>query len=247
MTHAAVNAARAARAARGVPRASCDRPLVAFVWLLLMLSASEAAADLVFFTSGRSMSVRSVREDGSRLVLTLRGGGEISCDRALVERLAPDEVPYPEPELERGVATATEHAGAGETISLRDRPFADLIDRAARRHGVDARLVRAVVQVESGYHPRAKSRKGARGLMQLMPSTARQYAVGNLFDPAANVNAGVRHLRRLLDRLPLDLALAAYNAGEAAVARFQGIPPYPETQEYVARILKLFRAQPDTY
>jgi soluble lytic murein transglycosylase-like protein len=79
------------------------------------------------------------------------------------------------------------------------------------------------------------------GLMQLMPATARQYAVRDPYDPAANIDAGTRHLRSLLDRFPLSLALAAYNAGEAAVQRYGGIPPYPETQSYVSRVLRLIR------
>lgn len=211
---------------------------------LFALSVSEARADLVFFTSGRAMSVRSVRHEGDQLVLTLRGGGEVICDRALVDRIAPDEVPELVPEAPPVAASAV-GARPGRPL-LRRAPFSDLIEGAARRHGVDVRLVRAVVQAESGYRPRARSRVGAKGLMQLMPETARQYAVWNAFDPSANVDAGVKHLRGLLDRLPLDLALAAYNAGEASVARFQGIPPYPETQNYVAQILKLFNASTET-
>jgi soluble lytic murein transglycosylase-like protein len=100
-------------------------------------------------------------------------------------------------------------------------------------------LVRAVIQVESDYQPRARSPKGSLGLMQLMPATARQYGVTNLFDPTANIRAGVTHLRTLLDRYPLDQALAAYNAGAGAVDRFDGIPPYPETVDYVSRIRAL--------
>jgi soluble lytic murein transglycosylase-like protein len=107
---------------------------------------------------------------------------------------------------------------------------------------VDATLVRAVIQVESNYQPRARSRKGARGLMQLMPATARQYGVSNLYDPAANIDAGIRHLKSLLDRLPLTLALAAYNAGEATVQRFGGIPPFAETRSYIDRVLRLVPA-----
>jgi soluble lytic murein transglycosylase-like protein len=96
-----------------------------------------------------------------------------------------------------------------------------------------------VIQVESAYQQRARSRKGAVGLMQLMPETARQYAVADPFDPTSNIEAGIKHLKSLLERWPRELALAAYNAGEAAVTRFRGIPPYPETRAYVARILQL--------
>jgi soluble lytic murein transglycosylase-like protein len=109
----------------------------------------------------------------------------------------------------------------------------------AAEKGVDASLVRAVIQVESAYEPRARSTKGAVGLMQVMPATGRQYGITNLYDPSANIRAGVTHLRNLLDRFPLALALAAYNAGETAVERFSGIPPYPETIDYVSKVRAL--------
>ena len=185
--------------------------------------------------------VRAARLDGEQLILTLRDGGEIVCERALVTRITPDEVPYPEPVAPPAVVSAP---------SLLPRELApvqyrDLIDRTSSRHGVDPQLVTALIQVESGFSPRARSRRGAMGLMQLMPETARRYAVRRPYDPVANVDAGVRHLRSLLDRFPLDLALAAYNAGEAAVDRFQGIPPYPETRDYVSRILQLVGGSAD--
>jgi soluble lytic murein transglycosylase-like protein len=97
--------------------------------------------------------------------------------------------------------------------------------------------VHAVIRAESNYAPRARSPRGARGLMQLMPETLREYRVHNAFDPTSNIEAGARHLRTLLDRYPLDAALAAYNAGEGAVIRYGGIPPYPETRSYVSRVL----------
>src|SRR6185295_4696293 len=93
-------------------------------------------------------------------------------------------------------------------------PYGEFIDKFSREQGVDARLVRAVIQVESAYQERARSRKGAMGLMQLMPETARQYAVADPYDPASNIEAGIKHLKGLIDRLPVAWALAAYNAGE---------------------------------
>ena len=115
------------------------------------------------------------------------------------------------------------------------------INEAAARHHVDPNLVRALVKVESNFNPRAVSSKGAMGLMQLMPATARMYAVRNPFDVAQNVEAGVRHLKGLLDNFKGDvrLSLAAYNAGEGAVQRNGGIPPYTETRNYVKRITNL--------
>jgi soluble lytic murein transglycosylase-like protein len=204
----------------------------------LALSVQPAQAELVFFSSGRSLSVKSHRLEGNLLVLSLRGGGEIVSDPALIVRIADDEVPYPEP------ATADPGGPPRSEVNdvvqlLLDPRYDALIQTAAAEQGVDARLVRAVIQVESGYQQRARSRKGAMGLMQLMPETARRYGVRNAYDPQANIQAGIRHLKQLLSQFPLALALAAYNAGEAAVERFRGIPPYPETQEYVARILRL--------
>jgi hypothetical protein len=116
------------------------------------------------------------------------------------------------------------------------------IDQAAARHNVDPSLVRSVVKVESNFNPNAVSRKGAMGLMQLMPSTARSLNVSNPFDPAQNVDAGVRHLRKLLDNYGgnVQLSLAAYNAGSGAVARSAGVPRFRETQNYVRRITNLY-------
>ena len=113
---------------------------------------------------------------------------------------------------------------------------------AAARHNVDPNLVRAVVKVESNFNSNAVSRKGAMGLMQLMPSTARQLNVKNPFDPEQNVDAGVRHLKQLLENYSGDvnLTLAAYNAGSGAVARSAGIPRFAETQNYVRRITNLY-------
>jgi soluble lytic murein transglycosylase-like protein len=121
--------------------------------------------------------------------------------------------------------------------------YAPHIKAAASRYGVSEKVVAAVIRAESAFNPRAVSSKGARGLMQLMPQTASILGVRNSFDPAENIDGGVRHLRGLLDRFnDLPLALAAYNAGEGAVNQYRGIPPYPETQGYVKKILGYLEA-----
>ena len=202
---------------------------------ICVAAGRPAGAELAYFTSGGSLSIRDHRLEGESLVLTLRAGGEIVCDRALIIRFAPDEVPYPEPP---GPATSS---GASQASALTDHdvPFGDIIDRLSAMHRVDARLVRAMISVESGYQERARSRKGAMGLMQLMPATARRFNVTDPYNPQANIEGGIKYLRVLLDRFPEHLALAAYNAGEAAVERFRGIPPYAETRDYVTRVLQI--------
>jgi hypothetical protein len=145
--------------------------------------------------------------------------------------------------------------GRAQTHQILNREFTQqdidaAIDEAATRHHVDPSLVRSVVKVESNFNPNAVSRKGAMGLMQLMPSTARSLNVSNPFDPAQNVDAGVRHLRRLLDSYGgnVRLSLAAYNAGSRAVSRSAGVPHFRETQNYVRRITSLYNSgDPDSY
>ena len=128
----------------------------------------------------------------------------------------------------------------GETGGARRRAFDRIIRDAARRHQVDTALVKAVIRAESDFVPHAVSPKGALGLMQLMPATARLRNVWRAFEPSENVEGGVTHLRYLLDRYggDLRLALAAYNAGEKAVDSHGGVPPYPETWEYLSRVLR---------
>ena len=152
---------------------------------------------------------------------------------AEVQRLA-----KPAPEEPSAVAMTSPHQTRGHGSAEIDR----IIEEAAARHHVDANLVRAVIKVESNFNPAAVSRKGAMGLMQLMPATARKFNVSNPFDPRQNVDAGVRHLKRLLDNFGGDvgLTLAAYNAGEAAVNRNNGVPPFPETRQYLRQIKGLY-------
>ena len=223
----------------GLARASWRLAILAGVSGLSVLAAAVPAhAELVAFSTGRTMSVRAHREEGGTLVFSLRGGGEMVVEPSLVAAIGPDEVPYPEPERPAAPPVAVAPVVRPSLLEV-DARFDPIIRSVAAEKGVDAALVRAVIQVESAYQPRAHSSKGAVGLMQVMPATGRQYGISNLYDPGSNIRAGVTHLKTLLDRFPLALALAAYNAGEAAVDRFAGIPPYPETIDYVSRIRAL--------
>jgi len=118
--------------------------------------------------------------------------------------------------------------------------YEDLIKSASERQQLDADLIRAVIRAESNFNSGARSNKGAMGLMQLMPDTARLHNVSNVYNPDENIDGGVRHLRLLLDRFQgdLQLTLAGYNAGIKAVEKYGGIPPYPETREYIRRVLQ---------
>ena len=146
--------------------------------------------------------------------------------------------------MEARAEVAPAETVSGNTDATPDADTDDDMDayikQVATRYGVPADLVAAVIDAESDNNPRAVSRRGARGLMQLMPKTARTLGVADPFDPRANVDAGVRHLRALMDRFgnDLPLVLAAYNAGEVAVIKHRGVPPYRETRAYVKRILK---------
>jgi len=136
--------------------------------------------------------------------------------------------------------TAQAESTAATTEPEAEMTLDEHIKEVADRHGVRADLVAAVIEAESEFNPRAVSRRGARGLMQLMPKTAATLGVDDPFDPKANIEAGVKHLRAMMDRFDnnIPLALAAYNAGEVAVIKHRGIPPYRETRAYVKRILK---------
>jgi soluble lytic murein transglycosylase-like protein len=138
-----------------------------------------------------------------------------------------------------GSVASTAHRESREELE-------DMVRRISREHGIDPRLADAVVRVESAYDPHAVSRKGALGLMQLMPATAVRLDVDDPFDPEQNVRGGMREFARLINRYSgnFALALAAYNAGEGAVEQYRGVPPYRETRSYVTRIMTLYTGQP---
>jgi soluble lytic murein transglycosylase-like protein len=150
----------------------------------------------------------------------------------------PPVPPMPAPRLEPPAGSAQKRP--------RRLPYDGVVQEAARLYRVSARLIHAVIFAESAYRADAVSSKGAIGLMQLMPATARGYGI-DPSDPEQNIHGGAQHLRKLLDLFEenVPLALAAYNAGAGAVLRHEGIPPYPETAQYVTRVLGRYRQQAD--
>lgn len=191
------------------------RSILVHVALLAASANAPALADIYSFTDARGIVHLSDVRDDSRYELCLRTP-----------------------------ASVAEHSRTSAKPSVSShRTLSPIVAIAAQTTRVDAALLHAVIAVESGYRPRAVSSKGAMGLMQLMPGTARRYGVTDPFDPTQNVVAGARYLRDLLDAYGenLPLALAAYNAGEKAVDRYGGqVPPYPETRTYVPKVMALY-------
>jgi len=221
---------------------STGRRLFALALSLTALPAA-ARAELIVFEDGRVVKASGYRLYSEELEITLPGGGSYRVDLARVDRIIDDEV------VVDTVAVEPSAVAAGGIFDLSYRPerkplfsspYDAIIEREARAFDIDAALVSALIRAESNFEPRAVSRKGARGLMQLMPATARRLSVKKPFDPASNVKGGVRYLRELVDRFGSrpDLVLAAYNAGEGAVDAYGGVPPYRETVAYVDRILR---------
>lgn len=208
------------------------------VVLIVACWPMPARADIVRLTNGRVMNVEHCRFEGESVVLILRGGGEVRAPREIVADILPDEVPFAKAVALEALAESKAAAAPKPSPAA----IRAMVDRVAARVGLDNRLAHAVVRTESNYEPLAVSPKGAMGLMQIMPVVARIYQVVDPFDPESNLDAGMRHLRRLLTRFTdVRRALAAYNAGEGAVTRYGGIPPYRETETYVRRILTSLR------
>jgi len=212
--------------------------LAAGTCLLVALSVSSASAEIVFLSSGRTLSIKDHRLDGDAVILLMRTGGEVRCDKSLIEKIVPDEVEHPDP-VQEEQSPAVEQTPEDKASLLDSTPYGEIISAMSEAHGVDPLLVRALIQVESKYNPRARSSRGAMGLMQLMPQTVREYNLRNPYDPKSNIEAGIKRLKSLIDKWGVELALAAYNAGEGAVTRFNGVPPYRETRSYVSRILAI--------
>jgi hypothetical protein len=210
-----------------------------FLALFLLLAAGASAGEYVLFASGSRMRVdrHEIGETGVRLFL---GDAWMEVDPARVVGYEAEECEPPTPG-----PSPTAAAPAAPPAPVPNTP-AGLADAAADRYGLPRRLVRSVMAAESDFQPLAVSPKGAIGLMQLMPSTA-QALGANPYDPLQNVDAGARYLRELMTRYHNQLwhALAAYNAGPEAVDRYNGVPPFPETINYVSRIDRDLRTKPE--
>jgi soluble lytic murein transglycosylase-like protein len=229
------------------------RTLAVFAVLLLAIPAS---ASIAVFADGRNTKIEAYAVEEDLIHLTLQGGGKMSLPLTRIERIVDDEI-VPAEVVEEVKKIVEEQGGVFPKRSWRyseqsqplwQSKYNDIIVAAAQKFDVDAALVSAVIKAESDYNPRIVSHKGARGLMQLMPATAKRFGVSNSFDPEENIHAGTRYLRWLLKTFDgnADLAVAAYNAGEGNVWKYDGVPPFRETVNYINRISKHIRKAIDT-
>ncbi|MGA7380128.1 MAG: lytic transglycosylase domain-containing protein [Terriglobales bacterium] len=208
---------------RGHRGAQGLRGVIACAVVVLVASVAAFAADLAILRNGFSIrhERREVMGEVTRLYLNNDGSGYVDVRNEEVDHFERDLTP------------------AQGTTALK---LPDVVGSASHRYHLDPDLVNSVIRAESGFNPKAVSRKGAVGLMQLEPQTAAQLGVTDIFDPSANVDGGTRYLRELLVRYNFDLikALAAYNAGPQRVEQYHGVPPYYETQAYVAQVVRDF-------
>src|SRR5512143_2884988 len=216
---------------------------LALALALLLACTVPASAELVIFQDGRVYKAAGYRLAGDELEIEVPGGGSFRVAMGRVERIVEDEVVLPPAAVAEAIPARPDVrydlSYRADRRPLFPSAYDAVIETEARRYNVDASLVSAVIRAESNFAPRALSRKGARGLMQLMPATAQRLDVRRPYDPVSNVRGGVRYLRELAERFDHrpELVLAAYNAGENAVESYGGVPPYRETVGYVQRIL----------
>lgn len=220
--------------------------------LALVATPSANASDLAILRNGNSIrhERRQVVGPVTRLYLSDSASGYIEIPTDQIDRFEVDttpaisisaapERPNPAPKLFP--------SGTAQTVNQQQAPvdrrsLDEMVSGAGQRHQIDPDFINSVIRAESGFNNRAVSKKGAQGLMQLMPGTASHLGVANSFDPNSNVEGGTKYLRELLEKYNYDVpkALAAYNAGPGRVDRYRGVPPYFETQTYVAKIIRDF-------
>jgi soluble lytic murein transglycosylase-like protein len=226
-----------------------------FAIAVVMLTAiSATAADLAILRNGNSIrhERRQVVGAITRLYLSDSGSGYIEIPTDQIERFEQDTTPTPVPsvaiastEAKTAPKAAPPAISAAQATAITRAELNNMVAGAGERHQIDPDFINSVIRAESGFHSNAVSKKGAQGLMQLMPGTASQLGVANSFDPNSNVEGGTRYLRELLEKYNYDpvKALAAYNAGSKRVDQYHGVPPYYETQAYIARIIRDYNRQ----
>lgn len=200
-----------------------------------------SALETVRFKNGRCLVVVSHEAAGSRTSLVLDGNGRMEVESEWIQSFEAIE------EIETTAKTLEETQLPSLPSTFRLEELQELVRQNARKYELDEKLLLSMVQAESNFDPLAVSDRGAQGLLQLMPETASAYKVKNPFDPRQNLDAGAKYLKNLLQQFNqnLVLALAAYNAGPASVSSSSRIPPFPETQRYVQRVLELKRRLDD--
>jgi len=210
-------------------RFPCNLVGALLVATALLSTAAPGYGDYAVLRSGARLHVTGYEVKGDRVLLSVAGGLVDIAVSELIDVEPEDVFPSPPP--------------ANVDFGVR---YANLIHVAALRHGVDERLIAGVIAAESNFDSKAVSRKRALGLMQLLPTTAARYAVSDVFDPAQNIDGGTHYLKDLLAKYRgnLSLALAAYNAGPEMVDRYGGVPPFPETQNYVRQITSKLASSP---
>jgi soluble lytic murein transglycosylase-like protein len=222
--------------------------------LVTLAAASASAADLAILRNGNSIrhERRQIVGAVTRLYLTDSGSGYIEIPTDQIERFEQDTTPAPAPstaiaktEAKAAPKTSVPAIPPAQAAAITRAELNNMVAGAGERHQIDPDFINSVIRAESGYHSDAVSKKGAQGLMQLMPGTASQLGVANSFDPNSNVEGGTKYLRELLEKYNFDpvKALAAYNAGSKRVDKYHGVPPYYETQAYIARIIRDYNRQ----
>jgi len=189
--------------------------------------------EVALLKNGRSLLVETHELVGNRVVLVLEGADHLEFDQQWIESIIPVALPAPEPDTRTQILTPT------TSRQYNPGEIKQIIKNVAQKNQLAEGLLSSIIRVESNFNPGARSLRGAQGLMQLMPETIALYRVKDIFDVKENVEAGARYLKDLLQQFNQDLvlALAAYNAGPSAVINYKGVPPFPETQNYIRRVL----------
>ena len=220
------------------------RPFVPVLLTVVLCGTAVNATDLVVFEDGRGLRVSGFELADGLARLILEDGGELGVPMSsiiAIERAIDPEDPVPVEDPNRAVEAAAmvRELGTNEKWRRAAGRYAEAIAAAADRNALDRALLAAIAKVESNFNPFAISPRGAAGILQLMPQTAKRFGVKNVFDATQNIDGGARYLRWLLDRFKgrVDLALAGYNAGEGAVDRHHGVPPFAETEWYLIKVL----------